>query len=261
MIRTLIRRIAKLRNTVAPQTFPRDLYQLRGWSGKTNMFFGMNHDFVRTCIILKLLEVLAVDAFVETGTHKGRTCFLIACQTNLPIFSSEVNRKYIWVARLFLKCFGSRVCLSRMDSVTFLNGLLAQKRFRRPLFYLDAHWYTTLPLVEELHTILDQVKSFIIVIDDFRVPGDADFGFDRYGKTVLEWELIQQVLVDSGRSVAAYVPAYPSSLEVGDRRGWILITSLDNNNHVGAAVPIDLLELQTVIDRSASLSSPLAAHS
>src|SRR6266550_1131895 len=82
IMRTLIHRIAKLRNTVSLQTFPRDLNLLYNWSGKTNVFFGMNHDFVRTCIVLQLLETLAVDAFVETGTHLGRTCFLIASQTN-----------------------------------------------------------------------------------------------------------------------------------------------------------------------------------
>lgn len=261
MIRTLFRRLVKLRKTLSLRTFPRDLQRLRKWPGKTSMFFGMNHDFVRTSIILKVLEALAVDAFVETGTHKGRTCFLIAAQTNLPIFSSEVNRKYLRVARLFLKCFGARVRLSRIDSVQFLNSLLIQKRFRRPLFYLDAHWYSKLPLVEELRTILECVDSCIIVIDDFRVPGDADFGFDRYGRTVLEWELIQQVLVDSGRGTVAYLPAYPSSLEVGDRRGWILIATLDNKKRISESVPPDLLEIQAVIDGSTrSLPSSLVAR-
>jgi hypothetical protein len=70
--------LAKLRNTISLQTFPRDLTLLYKWSDKTNVFFGMNHDFVRTCIILKLLETLAVDVFVETCTHLGRTYLLIA---------------------------------------------------------------------------------------------------------------------------------------------------------------------------------------
>jgi hypothetical protein len=229
------------------------------WSGKTNVFFGMNHDFVRTCIILKLLETLSVDAFVETGTHLGRTCFLIGSQTDLAIFSSEVNTKYMRVARWLLKCFGARVHLSSMDSVQFLHGLLAQKRFRRPLFYLDAHWYSKLPLIEELCTILGSVESFVIVIDDFRVPEDANFGFDRYGKTVVEWELIEQVLVDSGRRMAAYFPAYPSSMEVGDHRGWILIASLDNERLISKSVPVDLLKIHAVID-SSTLIMPLRSN-
>jgi predicted O-methyltransferase YrrM len=252
MMGTLVRRLAKLRNTISLQTFPHDLHLLHKCSCKTNMFFGMNHDFIRTCIILKLLETLAVDAFVETGTHLGRTCLLVACQTNLAIFSSEVNQEYMRVARWLLKCFGSRIHLSNMDSVRFLNGLLAREQFRRPLFYLDAHWYSNLPLIEELCTILGSAESFVVVIDDFRVPGDANFGFDRYGKTVLEWELIQQVLADSGRGLAAYLPAYPSSLEVGDRRGWILIASLDNERCISEAVPIDLLQIHAVINGATS---------
>lgn len=261
MIRTLTRRLIKLRNTLSSKTFVRDLHGLRRWPRKTNMFFGMNHEFMRSCIILNVLEALAVDAFIETGTHQGRTCFLIASQTNLPIFSSEVNEKYMRVAHVFLKCFGSRVHLNHMDSIQFLNGLLARQRFKRPLFYLDAHWYSKLPLIEELRTILKCVDSFIIVIDDFRVPADSTFGFDRYGETVLEWQLIQKVLVDSGRSMAAYFPAYPSALEIGDRRGWILIASLDNQARLCEAVPSDLLELHALIDRSTQLlPSPLAAH-
>jgi hypothetical protein len=250
MMRTLIRRIAKLRNTVSPHTFLSDLRLLPEWPGKTKAFFGMNHDFIRTCIILKLLQPLAVDEFVETGTHRGRTCFLIAAQTELDIFSCEVNKKYLRVAYWLLKCFGSRVHLSNMDSVRFLNELFGRQRFRRPLFYLDAHWFSRLPLIEELCTILSSIESFLIVIDDFRVPGDPDFGFDRYGKTVLEWELIQQTLVDSGRSVSAYFPAYPSSLEVGDRRGWILIASSDNDKVIKETVPRNLLKAHAVIDQA-----------
>ena len=262
MIKTLFRRIIKLRNTLSFKTFPRDLHRLRSWSDKTNMFFGMNHDFMRSCIVLKVLDALEVDAFVETGTHQGRTCFLIASQTKLPIFSSEVNQKYMRVARLFLKCFGPRVRLSHLDSVQFLNGLLTRNQFRCPLFYLDAHWYKKLPLIEELRTILSNLDRFVIIIDDFRVPADSTFGFDRYGETILEWQLIQKVLVDSGRSMAAYFPAYPRSLEVGDGRGWILIASLDNKGRICEAVPADLLELHTVIDESTGLLPlPLAAHS
>ncbi len=107
--------------------------------------------------------------------------------------------------------------------------------------------------MEELCRIVESIESFVIVIDDFRVPGDSDFGFDRYGKTVLEWELIQQTLVDSGRSMAAYLPAYPSSFEVGDRRGWILIASSDNEKLISEAVPTNLLKRHAALDSSTPL--------
>jgi hypothetical protein len=251
-MRTLIRRIARLRNTLSRPTFPRDLTLLYNWADKTNLFFGMNHDFVRTCIILKLLEILSVDAFVETGTHLGRTCFLIAAQTDLDIFSSEISKDYMRIARWLLRWFGSRVRLTNMDSVRFLDNLLAQRQFRRPLFYLDAHWYSKLPLIEELRVILDSVESFIIVIDDFKVPNDNNFGFDQYGETVLEWKLIERVLIDSGRRTVAYFPSYPSSLEVGDCRGWILLASSDNESLIRDALPANLVDIHAIIGNSTS---------
>lgn len=252
---TLLRRFVRLRNTVSPQTFPVDLHLLMQGARATNNFFGMNHDFVRASIILRLLETLGVDVFVETGTHLGRTCFLIAAQTDLPVFSCETNERFFRIARWFLKPFGSRIRLSNEDSVIFLNGLLSQQRFRRPLFYLDAHWYSKLPLVDELRTILNFAGSFVIVIDDFRVPDDVNFGFDRYGSTVLEWASIEQVLIGSGRRMVAYSPAYSSSIEVGDRRGWILIASMDNRPAITEVVPTDLLEVHAFIEEFGSVES------
>ena len=241
-MRTPLRRLVRLRNTLSHRTFPADLRRLYNWPGKTNDFFGMNHDFVRASIILKVLRQLGVDAFIETGSHMGRTCFLIAAQTDLSIFSCEVNRHYFRIAQWFLKWFGARVHLSNVDSVEFLDRLLGHNQFRQPLFYLDAHWYSRLPLVEDLGRILSSVESFIIVIDDFRVPGDAHFGFDRYGDTALDWNLIEQMLRDSGRETVAYVPAYPSSIEVGDTRGWILLASKNNEAAITQTVPNDLLD-------------------
>ena len=156
----------------------------------------------------------------------------------------------------FSKPFGSRVQLNNTDSVIFLNGLLSQQRFRRPLFYLDAHWYSKLPLVDELRTILHFAGSFIVVIDDFRVPDDVNFGFDCYGSSVLEWGLIEQVLIDSGRRMVAYSPAYPSSIEVGDRRGWILIASIDNQAAITDAVPTNLLAVHAFVEKPSSAKSP-----
>lgn len=260
IMNTVVRRFTRLINTLSHKTFPHNLHLLTHWSGATNNFFGMNHDFVRASIILKLLETLGVDVFIETGTHLGRTCFLIGAQTDLPVFSCEANQKYLRTARWLLKPFGSRIKLSNSDSVMFLSKLLAQQRFKRPLFYLDAHWYSKLPLVDELRTIMKLAGSFIVVIDDFRVEDDLNFGFDCYGSTVLEWGLIEQVMVGSGRRMVAYSPAYRSSIEVGDRRGWILIASMDNQAAIRDAVPTNLLDVHAFVDESGSVTSSQMQH-
>jgi hypothetical protein len=48
----------------------------------------------------------------------------------------------------------------------------------RPLFYLDAHWQSYWPLRDELKHIGASGLPATIVIDDFEVPGQPQFGFD-----------------------------------------------------------------------------------
>jgi hypothetical protein len=47
------------------------------------------------------------------------------------------------------------------------------------LFYLDAHWDTCCPLVDELGVIAEHRIQPVIVIHDFAVP-ERPFGFDSY---------------------------------------------------------------------------------
>ena len=47
-----------------------------------------------------------------------------------------------------------------------------------PFFYLDAHWQHYWPLRTELKHISDAGVRCAIVIDDFEVPGQPQFGFD-----------------------------------------------------------------------------------
>ncbi len=67
------------------------------------------------------------------------------------------------------------------DSRSFLRQLAADPafRFQRPLFYLDAHWEEDLPLAEEIQIIIQRWPSFVIMVDDFQVPG-TDYAYDSY---------------------------------------------------------------------------------
>lgn len=243
MLRTLFRRLAKLKHTRSSKTFPRQLASLLGYPKKTALFFGMNHQFIRTTILLNIIAGLRISAFVETGTNVGKTCFLIASQTNLPIFSSEVNKRFFRIARWFLSPFGSRVQLSNEDSVQFLSRIVPIVQADRPVFYLDAHWYEKLPLKEEMVAILSGCRSVLIVIDDFKVPSDSGFGYDRYGEAALEWSYLECAVLNSGTNVSIFFPAYPSMMETGDRRGWVVIASSDCADKIKAIVPPQLLSL------------------
>jgi hypothetical protein len=240
----MLNRINELIHTMSKSTFDCDLdAALRGSNKRTDAFWGMNRQFVRTLILLKLLSGLETDAFFETGTNLGRTCFLIASQTKLPIYSSEVNRDCLRSARRLLFPFGRRVHLFNEDSVGFLKRVLGAKRFRSPFFYLDAHWSANLPLREEISAILCDCPNFVIMVDDFVVPNDPGFGYDVYNGVPLDLTLVQDTLVNSMVKVSVWFPSYYSELETGSRRGWTLITTADIQGRIKKLIPNDLLSV------------------
>jgi predicted O-methyltransferase YrrM len=240
----MLNRVGELVHTTSRSTFDCDLRKALDEKGKkTDAFWGMNRQFVRTSILLKLLKGLDIDAFVETGTHRGATCFLIASQTTLPIYSSEVNSDYFRFAQRLLLPFGKRIHLFNGDSVVFLKEVLQAKRFRKPFVYLDAHWYEKLPLRDELRTILSNCQDFVIAVDDFVVPHDPGFGYDVYNGAPLNLELVKDVLSGSGVHMSVWFPSYSSQLETGRRRGWTLFMSQTDEDQVRDLIPTELLSL------------------
>jgi hypothetical protein len=90
------------------------------------------------------------------------------------------------------------------------------------LAYLDAHWEGDLPLADELEAICNTLGRFVIIIDDFEVPGDAGYTFDNYGpgKTLTA----EYLDCSAGRNLARFYPAVRAEEETGIRRGWIVLT-------------------------------------
>lgn len=236
------RNLTKLRrliNTVSKRTFSKDISSEIETLASHEHFYGMNRQFIRARIILELISALPVDAFIETGTFRGETSLLIAAQTSLPVFSCDINPDFCKHARLRVLPFGKRVKINQADSREFLEKLLSEKAFECPLFYLDAHWYEDLPLYKELLIITGSVKSFVIVVDDFKVPSDQGFGFDTYGKVSLEWETIKSAFGD--RKVDVFYPSYPSSKETGFITGWAVIVPSELADKISDAIPGSLL--------------------
>jgi hypothetical protein len=101
----------------------------------------------------------------------------------------------------------------RADSRAMIGLLSERRRFRRPLFYLDAHWGADPPLTGELEEIAAGWSDAVAVIDDFQVPGDDGYRYDTYDGQALSLESLPGI-----EAVAAF-PAHRSQLESGARRG------------------------------------------
>lgn len=136
-------------------------------------------------IALKAFEILVnegkIKSIVETGTFRGYTTSLLARKfPNIPIYTCEIDAHNFKKASENLKKY-KNVKVYHNTSPKFLNQLIKEKIISdKVLFYLDAHWLDDWPLEEEMQIISSKIKSAFIIIDDFKVPEDDRFAFDKY---------------------------------------------------------------------------------
>jgi hypothetical protein len=91
------------------------------------------------------------------------------------------------------------------------------------LFYLDSHWERYLPLREEIELIFNNYSNALAIIDDFEVPDDPGYGFDKYSD---EDQLTEAYLAKARvpKPLMYRYPSTKSSDETGARRGWVVVT-------------------------------------
>jgi predicted O-methyltransferase YrrM len=234
-------RINQVYRTLSKSTFPQELMDLPARAAMGTRFLGMNHQFIRAGIIMKLLNTLPFDAFLETGTFQGSTTLLVASQTKVPVLSCEVDEAFLRTARRRLFLFGSRIKLFQSDSREFLKTVLGDRSLKCPFIYLDSHWQEDLPLRGELAIIRELAGDCVVMIDDFRVPADPGFGWDTYRGVNLEWTYIKTEFEGFPMPLSVLYPSYPSSIETGGRRGWVLLACGKMAKRVPDVVPPSLL--------------------
>jgi predicted O-methyltransferase YrrM len=186
---------------------------------------GLNMQERRKEIVADLFARFRFDAVLETGTYLGASTGYFASTYRVPVYTSEVLPRNYHVARRILRDVLG-VHLHLLDSREFLrslvrNGTLPGKRL---FCYLDAHWYDDLPLAEEIEIISSGWSDFVIMIDDFCVPGDDGYGFDDYGAARrLDVDYVEPVRQRAGLSL--YFPSASSQSETGRKRGTAVLAS------------------------------------
>ena len=152
----------------------KDILHGKGWGG----FHG---DTIYRKLMLDLLEAFPFTSFVETGTSRGYSTELIAMTyPRLPVFTAEVLEETYHTAMFALEQYPNITqLLGSSDEV--VKKLIDENRISSmPLFYLDAHWEAYWPLLAEMRHIAAARLKTCMVIDDFEVPGQAQFEFDSY---------------------------------------------------------------------------------
>ena len=190
---------------------------------KAGEHVGFNGQAVRKTIFRALIDAFDFGAIVETGTWLGSTTGYMAETSGIPVFSGELNHRFHAVARMRLADIPS-ITLSHADSRRFLADLAGQPELAKmsTFFYLDAHWYSDLPLEDEIEIIATHWPNMVIMVDDFQVPGDEGYGYDNFGPgKVLTLEYIAGAM--KRNDLSAWFPSVRSSEETGSKRGCVIL--------------------------------------
>ena len=179
----------------------------------------------RCALFLDLIERVDPQMLIETGTYRATTTKFMAEHFERPIFTCEIAPRQFFQSQKKLTVY-PHVSVVEADSRRFLEDVLKRQVHGTSLFfYLDAHWQEDLPLREELEIILRQRQPSIIMIDDFRVPFDAGYGFDDYGPgKVLDLNILGFL---RDQPVHIFFPQAPSELETGAKRGCAVLSTAD----------------------------------
>jgi predicted O-methyltransferase YrrM len=177
-------------------------------------------------VIEKLAKKNKVGVIIETGTFFGNTTAKFA-ELGLPVVTIESQSKQFAAAYKNLKAKGydvdkyqdGTIWMVNAHSQDVLGQVIDNTGQDSILFYLDAHWESHLPLLNELDHIAKSGVKAVIVIHDFQVP-NKDFGFDVYGGHPLNYEFIKDKLE------AIYPKGYNyfyNEVAEGHKRGLIFI--------------------------------------
>lgn len=164
--------------------------------------------------------------FIETGTHKGHTFHYMAnSYPNLECFGCEPAKGRFDIALRRTRPFEHATVFNE-TSQQFMKHLKNKYAyiFDGPiLFWLDAHstmfkW----PLAQELKFFTVHTKSGYILIDDFKVPNQPQFRYNKYGKQRYTYQYIKP-FINKKINHRIYFPKYKKEKKKQILTGWVLI--------------------------------------
>lgn len=184
----------------------------------------LNGQDLRLGIYHDILKKISFDCIVETGTYRGTSTKFFQESSGLPVYTVELHKRFFTYSKKRL-AEQKDIHMSQGDSRSFLKDL----KDRIPadsavFFYLDAHWYNDLPLLEEMRIISHWEKA-LVLIDDFKVPGDPGYSYDDYGP---DKQLTLEYLapLDKEMNLRKFFPS-SSENETGVRIGCTVLTTYE----------------------------------
>jgi hypothetical protein len=202
-----------------------------------------NGQSARRALVQELIAAFHPVAIIETGTFHATTTEYLA-QAGLPVLTIEGNQRNFGFSlhRLWWRPnVTMRIGDSRAGLVSLLDGCLRRQRDENLFFYLDAHWNEDLPLADEIDIIFSRCPAAIVMIDDFEVPDDPDYGFDDYGggNALNETYIAPQV---QAHRLSLFYPSIRAENEDGAKRGCVVLAR--TSVHGAALGMLSLLQVR-----------------
>lgn len=186
----------------------------------------LNKQLRRKELVVDILNALKPQSIVETGTHLGDSTGFFSKFSN-KVYTSDISPIYMWAAKVRLSKI-TNINFFIGDSREFLMSLTKDSLVTsgKTFFYLDAHWHEDLPLHEELKIVSENwsAGNWIVLIDDFCVPGDSGYAYPSYGPNkTLNYDYVKNLVEDKGLNV--FFPTIPSNIETGYKTGYVFISN------------------------------------
>ena len=179
-----------------------------------------NGQCFRQLMFIDLVRACRFAGVAETGTFRGATTRFMAINAGCPVHTVEIIPRNFGFAQRRLRDIQG-VSLRLGDSRSFLRTVSLPDG--PCFFYLDAHWFTDLPLKDEVDIIASRFRDFVVMIDDFAVPGDGDYSFDNYGPG--KRLSLEDFPFQNDQRLKVYFPNRAGRDESGARRGSVVLGS------------------------------------
>lgn len=145
----------------------------------------------------KLINKFQVKKIIETGSYYGWSAIKLS-EFNLPVITIEFSEKNYQIAK-------NNITKEKIDNIQIILGSspnvlknILTDYEEGILLFLDAHWGGYWPIHDELKVCIEKKIKPIIIIHDFYVPsekGGAKFGYDEYKKQKLNFEYVENFLI------------------------------------------------------------------
>lgn len=142
--------------------------------------------------LVEIIEKYNITTIVETGTFEGKSTVEFA-QLVPKVYGIELSDKFIKETSVRLKKHNvNNVTLVKANSPEGLKQIMPELDVDKTLFFLDAHWNTYWPILDEIDSI--EKNKGIILIHDFKVPNNDELGYDSYKNQPLDYDFVKTAL-------------------------------------------------------------------